>query len=240
MVLTVICFVNQKGGVGKTASVANIGAALARLGRRVLLVDLDPQESLTYSLGITGPAKTIVHFFNSGVSLESCALHHPGGFDLVASDEMLATVTPETYQLQWALMGLDYDFVLLDCSPTLGMMTLAALTAADWVVIPLCPDMLSLKGMTQLLRTLHTVKDQTNAALQLKAVLATRYCARRKMHQDVLAQVRKFFKDVPVYVVRENAAVAESPALGLSVLDYRPNSSGAREYSAIAKELADA
>lgn len=233
------CFVNQKGGVGKTASVVNIGAGLARLGRRVLLVDLDPQESMSYWLGITEPVRTVVDVFDGGAALGDCAVRHPGGFDVAPSQEMLAAVTPEVGRIRSALDGLEdrYDYVFLDCSPTLGMMTLAALTAADWVIVPLAPDLLSIKGLSQLLGTVRTVREQTNPALALRAVIATRYCGHKKMHRDILGQLRVFLADVPVFTVRENVAVAESPVAGRSVLDYRPRSAGALDYMAIAREL---
>lgn len=235
--MVVICFVNQKGGVGKTASVVNIGAGLAKMNRRVLLIDLDPQESLTYWLGITEPAKTIYDFFDGSALLSTCKISHPGGFDVITSNEMLATLTPAIYKLKLALEYECYDFVLLDCSPTLGMTTLAALTAANWVIIPLCPDLLSIKGMSQLLGTIQTVQTETNAGLTLKSIIATRYSSRKRMHREVLEQIQSFFENVPVFTVRENIAISESPVEGISVLDYRPKSTGAIDYFAIVRCL---
>jgi chromosome partitioning protein len=235
--LTVICFVNQKGGVGKTASVVNIGAGLAKLNKRVLLIDLDPQESLSYWLGIDKPKKTVYDFFDGTASLSHCKVSHSSGLDVVTSDEMLATVSPSIEQLKYGLLGNDYDYVLLDCSPTLGMLTLTALTASDWVIIPFCPDLLSIKGMTQLLGTITTVQEETNPRLQLKAVIATRFNPRKRMHREVLDQIRDFFRDLPIFTVRENIAISESPVNGQSVLDYRPNSAGAADYYEIAREL---
>ena len=235
--MVVICFVNQKGGVGKTASVVNIGSGLAKMGKRVLLVDLDPQESLTYWLGITEPQKTVFDFFEGGVGLDACKTPHPDGLDVVASNEMLATVTPAIDSLKKALDKENYDFVLLDCSPTLGMTTLSALTAAQWVIIPLCPDLLSIKGMTQLLGTIRTVREETNAGLTLKGIIATRYSNRKRMHREVLEQIQSFFGGVPVYTVRESIAVAESPVAGKSVLDYSPKSIGAADYQSIVRCL---
>ena len=235
--MKVICFVNQKGGVGKTASVVNIGAALAKLGKKVLLIDLDPQESLSYWVGINEPNKTVFDFFDGKEQLEACITTSGRGFDVIPSKEMLATITPDVYQLKVAMDNLNYDFILLDCSPTLGMTTLAALTAADWVIIPLCPDLLSIKGMSQLLGTIQTIRDQTNPALLLKMVIATRYNHDQKMHRDVLRQITTFLDHVPVYKVRENIAISESPAVGMSVLDYKPKSTGAKDYMAIARRL---
>lgn len=235
--MTIICFVNQKGGVGKTASVVNTGAGLAKLNKRVLLIDLDPQESLTYWLGIEKPKKTVYDFFDGTASLSACTVRHSSGLDVITSDEMLATVTPSVTQLKYGLMGHNYDFVLLDCSPTLGMLTLAALTAADWVIIPFCPDLLSIKGMSQLLGTIHTVQEETNAKLVLKAVIATRYNQRKRLHQEVLEQIREFYKNVTIFTVRENIAISESPVEGKSVLDYKPKSTGAIDYYEIAREL---
>lgn len=234
-----ICFVNQKGGVGKTASVVNIGAGFAKLGKKVLAIDLDPQESLSYWLGITEPPRTIYDFFADRAELTACIVNRRDGFDVIPSSEMLATTTPSVSRLRHALETINYDFVLLDCSPTLGMTTLAALSAANWVIIPFCPDLLSIKGMSQLLGTIAAVRARTNPALLTKAVIATRYSYRKKMHRDVLEQVADFFAGTPVYTVRENIAVAESPVEGMSVLDYKPNSNGATDYLAIARALID-
>jgi len=234
-----ICFVNQKGGVGKTTSVMNIGACLAKLSKRVLMIDLDPQESLSYWLGITEPDKSIFDFFDGKANLESCITRHTAGFDVVPSKEMLATITPDVYQLKQALDKLAYDFVLLDCSPTLGMTSLAALTAANWVIIPLCPDLLSIKGMSQLMGTIQTIREQTNPSLLLKNVIATRYDGNQKMHRDVLDQLTSFLDSVPIFTVREDIAISESPVAGMSVVDYKPDSTGAQDYMAISQDLAN-
>lgn len=235
--MRVICFVNQKGGVGKTASVVNIGAGLAKLNKRVLLIDLDPQESLSYWVGLTEPVHTVCDLFEGAAGLKQCTVTHPGGFDVVASNEMLATIQPDIGQLKQLLQGQTYDYILLDCSPTLGMTTLTALTAADWVIIPLCPDLLSIKGMSQLLGTIGTIQEQTNPGLLLKAVIATRYSSRKKMHRDVLEQIQCFLAGIAIYTVRESIAISESPVAGQSVLDYRPKSTGAEDYLTIAREL---
>ena len=235
--MKVICFVNQKGGVGKTASVVNIGAGLAKCRQRVLLVDLDPQESLSYWVGITDHVHTIYDLLEGSAAVNQCLVKHPGGFDVLPSNEMLATIQPDIGQLKLLLRGLEYDYILLDCSPTLGMTTLAALTAADWVIIPLCPDLLSIKGMSQLLGTIGTIQEQTNPGLTLKAVIATRYSSRKRMHRDVLEQIQRFLAGAAIYTVRENIAVSESPVAGQSVLDYRPKSTGAEDYLSIAREL---
>lgn len=235
--LTVICFVNQKGGVGKTASVVNVGAGLARLGKRVLLIDLDPQESLSYWLGIAESGQTVYDFFSGKVTLDACKVSCGEQFDVIPSNEMLATIQPDIGLLRQALVGQPYDFVLLDCSPTLGMTTLAALTAAQWVIIPLCPDLLSIKGMSQLLGTIRTIQEQTNPDLLLKGVIATRYSPRKKMHRHVMEQIQTSLGDVEIFTVRDCIAVAESPVAGQSVLEYRPGSTGAQDYFLIARGL---
>lgn len=232
-----ICFVNQKGGVGKTASVVNIGSGLAKCNQRVLLIDLDPQESLSYWVGVTNSAKTIYDVLDGGATVKQCIVKHPGGFDVLSSNEMLATIQPDVGQLKALFHDLEYDHILLDCSPTLGMMTLAALTASDWVIIPLCPDLLSIKGMSQLLGTIGTIQEQTNPGLMLKAIIVTRYSRRKRMHRDVLEQIQNVLTGVAIYTVRENIAVSESPVSGQSVLDYRPRSIGAEDYLTIAREL---
>jgi len=235
--LKVICFVNQKGGVGKTASVVNVGAALAQLGQRVLLIDLDPQESLSYWMGIAEPGATVYDFFMGQATLDECKRIRRDRCDIIASNEMLATIQPDIRLLREALVGQPYDFVLLDCSPTLGMTTLAALTAAQWVIIPLSPDLLSIKGMSQLLGTIRTIQEKTNPELLLKGVIATRYSERKKMHRHVMEQIRTSLGAIDVYTVRDCIAVAESPVAGQSVLEYKPNSTGAIDYFLIARGL---
>ena len=235
--MIVICFVNQKGGVGKTASVVNIGVGLARLNQRVLLIDLDPQESLSYWMGIAEPAATVYDFFIGKATIEACKTHRSAGLDVIPSHEMLATIQPDISLLREALTGQPYDYVLLDCSPTLGMTTLAALTAAQWVIIPLSPDLLSIKGMSQLLGTIRTIQEETNPDLILKGVIATRYSARKKMHRHVMEQIQTSLGDVELFTVRDCIAVAESPVAGQSVLEYRPASTGAKDYSTIARGL---
>jgi chromosome partitioning protein len=235
--LTVVCFVNQKGGVGKTASVVNIGDAMARLGQRVLLIDLDPQESLSYWLGVADPAATVYDLFMRRATLDECKIRHSSGLDIIPSQEMLATIQPDIHLLRQALVGQPYDFALLDCSPTLGMTTLAALTAAQWVMIPLCPDLLSIKGMSQLQGTIRTIQERTNPDLRLKGVIATRYSGRKKMHRHVLEQIQASLGAIDVFTVRDCIAVAESPVAGRSVLDYKPQSTGAQDYYTIARGL---
>jgi len=214
-----------------------VGAGLVRLGKRVLLVDLDPQESLSYWLGVTESTATVYDFFCGKVTLDACKVSCSERFDIIPSNEMLATIQPDIGLLRQALVGQPYDFVLLDCSPTLGMTTLAALTAAQWVIIPLCPDLLSIKGMSQLLGTIRTIQEQTNPELVLKGVIATRYSARKKMHRHVMEQIRASLGETDVYTVRDCIAVAESPVAGQSVLEYKPTSTGATDYITIARGL---
>ena len=235
--MTVICFVNQKGGVGKTASVVNVGAGLVLLNQRVLLIDLDPQESLSYWMGIAEPAATVYDFFIGKATLDECKTSLRDRCDVIASNEMLATIQPDIRLLREALVGQPYDFVLLDCSPTLGMTTLAALTAAQWVIIPLSPDLLSIKGMSQLLGTIRTIQEKTNPELVLKGVIATRYSERKKMHRHVMEQIQTSLGEIDVYTVRDCIAVAESPVAGQSVLEYKPTSTGAIDYFIIARGL---
>jgi chromosome partitioning protein len=203
----------------------------------VLLIDLDPQESLSYWLGVAEPAATVYDFFVGKATLDDCKVNHSAGLDIIPSQEMLATIQPDIGLLRQALGSQPYDFVLLDCSPTLGMTTLAALTAAQWVIIPLCPDLLSIKGMSQLLGTIHTIQGKTNPDLVLKGVIATRYSARKKMHRHVLEQIQTSLGEIDIFTVRDCIAVAESPVAGQSVLEYRPHSTGAQDYFTIARGL---
>jgi chromosome partitioning protein len=246
---TVIALANQKGGVAKTTSVASIGAALAELGQRVLLVDLDPQACLTFSLGVdpdtversihdvlTGSAEIgdVVVTSEEGVDLV------PSAIDLAGAEAMLLPRPGREYVLRSALEGVDtaYDVVLLDCSPSLGVLTLNALTAADALIIPMPCEMLSHRGVGQLLDTVADVQKILNRDLEVWGILPTLFDGRSNHAREVLADVGERY-DLPVLdpPIPKTVRFAEAPAVGRSILSTARSSRGAQAYRDVAASL---
>ena len=246
----ILAVANQKGGVAKTTTVASLGAALAELGLRVLLVDLDAQSSLTYSLGLDpDEVEHGLHDVLAGrvgvreavVSAADGVDVLPATIDLSATESELATVDEREFVLRAALADVQdaYDVVILDCSPSLGMLTLNALAAADEVIIPLQCEMLSHRGVGQLLDTIEDVQRLLNPSLSVRGVLPTMFDARTAHQQAVLADVAQRY-DVPVLhpAIPRSVRFAEAPAVGRSVLTTARRSKGAQAYRQVATDLA--
>ena len=246
---TTIALANQKGGVAKTTSVASIGAALAEQGRRVLLVDLDPQACLTFSLGVdpdtversvhdvlTGGAEVadVVISCDEGVDLL------PSAIDLAGAEAMLLPRPGREYVLRSALEGADtaYDVVILDCSPSLGVLTLNALTAADALIIPMPCEMLSHRGVGQLLDTVTDVQKILNRDLEVWGILPTLFDGRSNHAREVLADVGERY-ELPVLdpPIPKTVRFAEAPAVGRSILSTARSSKGAQAYRDVAASL---
>ena len=242
---------NQKGGVAKTTTVASLGTALADLGRRVLLVDLDPQACLTFSLGVDPDALELsVHDVLLDRVSASMALRRiepgldllPATIDLAGTEVTLLTVTGREFTLRNAIEDVvaSYDYVLLDCSPSLGVLTLNALTAAGDVVIPLQCETLSHRGVWQLLQTVREVQRLTNRDLRVMGVLPTMYDARTTHARAVLDDIGERY-DVAVLqpAIPKSVRFAEAPAEGRAVLRTAAGSKGAEAYRAVAAALDD-
>ena len=244
----VVAVANQKGGVAKTTSVASIGAALAELGQRVLLVDLDPQACLTFSLGIDPEHLdlSVHHVITKGVEPREVMVTTadavdllPATIELARAEADLLTRTGREYVIRAVLAGLDeYDWVLLDCPPSLGVLTVAALTAAGGVVIPLQCETLSHRGVGQLLDTVHDVRRFTNPTLEVWGVLPTLYDGRTNHARAVLDNVSQAYElDILEPPIPKSIRFAEAPAVGRSILATTTNSKGAKAYRAVAKSL---
>ena len=245
----ILAVANQKGGVGKTTSVASLGAALAEMGESVLLVDLDPQACLTFSLGIDPDALDIsVHDVLLGRVSTTMAVQPtkegvdllPSTIDLTGSEARLMTRTGREYVLREVLRetSRDYDWVLLDCSPSLGILTLNALTAAHWVLVPLQCETLSHRGVGQLLDTVRDVQRLTNRDLTVLGILPTMYDGRTTHARVVLEDVAHRY-GVPVLEppVAKSVRFAEAPAAGRSILRTAGTSRGAEAYREHARHL---
>src|SRR4051794_33989232 len=244
----VLAVANQKGGVAKTTSVASIGAALAELGESVLLVDLDPQACLTFSLGIDPEdlELSIHHVLTKGLQPSEVILETEDGVDvlpatieLARAEADLLTRTGREHVLRAALEDVDgYDWILLDCPPSLGVMTVAALTAARAVLIPLQCETLSHRGVGQLLDTVHDVRRFINSDLEVWGVLPTLYDGRTNHARAVLETISETYDlDVIEPPIPKTIKFAEAPAAGRSILATSRSSKGARAYREVAENL---
>jgi len=249
---TCLAIANQKGGVAKTTSVASLGAALAELGHSVLLVDLDPQACLTFSLGIDPEdvEVSVHHVLTQGVDpgevvvdTEDGVALLPATIELARAEADLLTRTGREHVLRGVLEQLaegdrHYDWVLLDCPPSLGVLTVAALTAADGVVVPLQCETLSHRGVGQLLDTVHDVRRFTNRALEVWGVLPTLYDGRTTHARTVLETISETYDlEVLEPPIPKTIKFAEAPAAGRSILATARRTKGAEAYRAVARSL---
>lgn len=248
MTTTVLAVANQKGGVAKTTSVASLGAALAELGHRVLLVDLDPQACLTFSLGIDPEDLdvSVHHVLTKGMEATEVIIETEDGVDLLPATIELAraeadllTRTGREFVMRTVVADLDhYDWVLLDCPPSLGVLTVAALTAAQGVLIPLQCETLSHRGVGQLLDTVHDVRRFTNPGLEVWGVLPTLYDGRTNHARAVLENISETYGlEIIGPPIPKSIRFAEAPAAGRSILTTSRSSKGARAYRDVARNL---
>jgi chromosome partitioning protein len=246
---TIAC-ANQKGGVGKTTTVVNVGSYLALFGERVLIVDLDPQGNATSGLGLDRNSieRSIYDAVVDGASIRDLTVPGPvEGLDVVPSAIALAGAEVELAPVEGRERRLarlldeiddDYDYILIDCPPSLGLLTVNALTAADSVLIPLQCEYYALEGLTQLLATLDLIRDHLNPELDIKGVVLTMFDGRTKLSSDVAGEVRRHLGDhVFKTVIPRNVRLSEAPSHGQPISRYAPDSTGALAYAALATEL---
>jgi chromosome partitioning protein len=242
----IVSVVNQKGGTGKTTTTMNLGCALHHLGKRVLLVDLDPQGNLSYSLGITDAEKTMVDVI-TGQCKATEALVQREGIDIIPGSPDMADIEVSLAQqeqrekfLKKSLSGLasHYDYILIDSPPSLSLLTINALNAAQSVLVPMQLEVLTLQGLNQILSTVDAVKKTMNTKLKVKGILLVMYDKRRKLSQELQSFLEENVKN-RVYdtVIRLNVKLAEAPSFGQSVITYDPSSNGAKDYMAFASEF---
>jgi chromosome partitioning protein len=241
---------NQKGGVGKTTTAVNLGAALAELGYRVLVVDLDPQGNATTGLGINARnlATSIYDVLLNDVSLEDCieptAVRNlflaPATIDLAGAEIELVPAFSRELRLRRALerLGDDYDFTLIDCPPSLGLLTVNGLAAANEVVVPIQCEYYALEGLGQLLRNVALVQSNLNPVLELGAIVLTMYDARTKLSDQVAKDVREHFgPKVCRNIVPRTIRLSEAPSFGQPIIVFDSTSRGAIAYRELAKEV---
>ena len=238
----IISIANHKGGVGKTTTSVSLGVSLSEMGRRVLLVDLDPQGNLSQSLSVPQDGRTIYEALREGRDLPQVQIRErlsvcPSSIDLVSSDLELSTLKRREYRLRDLLSPLDYDYILLDCPPGLGLLTINALSASTEVFIPITPEALPAKGLGTLLDIIQRTKEGLNPSLHLGGLLITRY-QRRKINRIVEEYLRETFGGLVFQTkIRENVDVSEAPLQGTDIFSYSPRSIGAEDYRSLALEV---
>ncbi len=241
----IITLSNHKGGVGKTTSTINIGAGLNKLGKKVLLIDLDPQANLSQSLGQRDKSRNIYSAIRGDYPLEPITILKgldliPSTLDLSGAEVELAGEAGREFVLRELLDPLraSYDYIIIDSPPSLGLLTINAFTASDLIFIPLQSQYLALQGLTKLLEVIEKIKKRLNKNLKVGGVIITQYDNRKVLNRDVVATIHTHFKDdVFQTKIRDNVALAEAPTQGLDIFRYNPKSYGAEDYLALCKEI---
>ena len=241
----IISLLNHKGGVGKTTSAINIGAGMVELGKRVLLIDLDPQANLSLSLGIPRQKFTIYESLRGESELMPYTVKD--GLDVIMSTLDLSGAEMELINeagREFILRELfepvreEYDFIIIDCPPSLGLLTLNALTSSDYVIIPLQTEFLALQGLTKIKQVIDKVKFRLNKKLDIAGVIATMYDHRKVLNRDVVETIRKYFGEkVFDTMIRDNVSLAEAPAQRVDIFTYNRRSNGAKDYLALCQEI---
>jgi chromosome partitioning protein len=246
----IIAIANQKGGVGKTTTSVNLAASLGVLEKKVLLIDADPQANSTSGLGIDvesveiGTYQLLEHTNTAKEAIIPTNTPNldiiPSHIDLVAIEIELVDKEAREYMLKKALEEIknDYDFIIIDCAPSLGLLTLNALTAADAVIIPIQCEYFALEGLGKLLNTIKSVQKIHNADLDIEGLLLTMYDSRLRLSNQVVEEVQKHFNDMVFKtIIQRNVKLSEAPSYGENIINYDASSKGAANYLSLAKEV---
>lgn len=246
----IIAIANQKGGVGKTTTSINLAASLGVLEKKVLLIDADPQANATSGIGIDvetveiGTYQLLEHSNSAKQAIIKTETPNldiiPAHIDLVAIEIELVDKDAREYMLKKALAETkeDYDFIIIDCAPSLGLLTLNALTAADAVIIPIQCEYFALEGLGKLLNTIKSVQKIHNPQLDIEGLLLTMYDSRLRLSNQVVEEVQKHFNDMVFQtIIQRNVRLSEAPSYGESIINYDASSKGASNYLSLAREI---
>ena len=241
----VLSISNHKGGVGKTTSAINIGAGLNILGKKVLLIDLDPQANLSQSLGLINQDKTIYGALKGEYKLQPVSVLEgldviPSTLDLSGAEIELSSEPGREYILKELIDNVrsSYDYIIIDSPPSLGLLTINSFTAADEIIIPLQAQFLAMQGLAKLVEVVEKIKSRLNKGLKIGGVFITQYDGRKVLNRDVVETINAHFKnEVFKTKIRDNIALAEAPAQAMDIFRYNAKSNGAEDYMDLAKEI---
>ena len=246
----IIAVANQKGGVGKTTTTVNLAASLGVLEKKVLLIDSDPQANASSGLGVNtdqiklGTYQLLEHNCTATQAVKKTSAPNvdiiAANIDLVAIEIELVDVENREYMLKKALapVNADYDYILIDCAPSLGLLTLNALTAADGIIIPIQCEYFALEGLGKLLNTIKSVQKVHNPKLDIEGLLLTMYDSRLRLSNQVVEEVQSHFNDMVFKtIIQRNVRLGEAPSFGESIINYDVNSKGASNYLSLAQEI---
>ena len=248
----IICIANQKGGVGKTTTAVNLSACVAQLGYRVLLVDIDPQGNTTSGLGVnknlleTSVYDVLINEVDVSEAILDTMIDTlkllPSRMELAGAEVELVTLLAREQRLKNAIAPVrqDFDYIFVDCPPSLGLLTLNALTMADTLLVPIQCEYYALEGLSQLMNTVKLIRRSLNPKLEVEGVVLTMYDSRTNLSQQVVGEVKRFFRN-KVYntIIPRSVRLGEAPSFGLPISLYAPKSTGAAAYLSLAEELTD-
>ena len=248
----IICIANQKGGVGKTTTAVNLSACVAQLGKRVLLVDMDPQGNTTSGLGVnknkleSSVYDVLINDVDVTDAIRDTMIDTlkllPARVELAGAEVELVNLLAREQRLKNAIAPVrdQFDFIFVDCPPSLGLLTLNALTMADTLLVPIQCEYYALEGLSQLMNTVKLIRRNLNPRLEVEGVVLTMYDGRTNLSQQVVGEVKRFFKN-KVYdtIIPRSVRLGEAPSFGLPITLYAPKSTGAAAYSTLAEELVE-
>jgi len=242
--MSVISIANHKGGVGKTTTTVNLAAGLAHAGHKVLMMDLDPQANATYSLGFKKQEKSIFNVLAFDEPIRRI-IQSNNVLDIAPSSIHLAGFEKNNdvgkeFILSEALEDIrsEYDYILIDCPPSLGALTISALTASDFAIIALQPEFLAIQGMADFIKILRTVKTRMNKNLELLGIVVTQFDNRKVLHREIMEHTRATYNDMVFdSKIRGNIALAEAQSMGQDIFEYDEYSNGAEDYASLTKEV---